>query len=580
MAKRCAPYGTCKPIPYWLDALYGNSGGGGGPVSAPVNTVLPLISGTTKVGSQLSTTTGTWNPTADSYTYQWKRNGTNISGATASTYTLVTADFNTVITVTVTATNTVGSTPATSVGTSAIIPLAPVNTVAPSISGNPNALSTLTAANGTFPGQGTINYTYQWQKNSVNISGATSSTYQPLFSDYGATIRVIVTATNMGGSTPANSSATAAIAWAIPVAVGTIFSDTFSGTLADYTIVGTGISIAGGQVTMTGNPTLFSSALTYTKATSPHHHTCLEKWTQTVRCTTPAALGSTVFGIGIGVRSTNTFDPYSTIVRWAWDNAAGTVNLYTKDTITGQITAGTTFTPVANTTYILEFSRNKNVFTFRILNASSVQQYTTTFTLNISTTNGAHAHNTGNFAIYNFGGTTLIDSWDVTSTAMRYCEIDAATDSIGYGLYAGSNANRYIEAAFTADGYTFEIMGGIADRTTEISARLDQLIYMMPRRLFLCIGRNDRAFGTAAATVNTNNAAIKSTLQAAGITVVTGRPWASNVDVSGVTGDIDFYTMSKSAGDFTLNATYNSGDSIHPNTTGHAAGKTLLQANT
>src|ERR1700749_1784624 len=114
MAKRCAPYGTCKPIPYWLDALYGNSGGGGGPVSAPGNTVLPLISGTTKVGSQLSTTTGTWNPTADSYTYQWKRNGTNISGATASTYTLVTADFNTVITVTVTATNNVGSTPAPS----------------------------------------------------------------------------------------------------------------------------------------------------------------------------------------------------------------------------------------------------------------------------------------------------------------------------------------------------------------------------------------------------------------------------------------------------------------------------------
>lgn len=83
----------------------------------PVNTVLPVVSGATQVTSTLTTTNGTWtgSPTP-SYVYQWKRGGTNISGATSSTYLLVTADLGATITVTVTATNTAGSASATSTG--------------------------------------------------------------------------------------------------------------------------------------------------------------------------------------------------------------------------------------------------------------------------------------------------------------------------------------------------------------------------------------------------------------------------------------------------------------------------------
>jgi hypothetical protein len=47
------------------------------------------------------------------YAYQWKRGGVNISGATANTYTLVTADLGAMITATVTATNAAGSASAT-----------------------------------------------------------------------------------------------------------------------------------------------------------------------------------------------------------------------------------------------------------------------------------------------------------------------------------------------------------------------------------------------------------------------------------------------------------------------------------
>jgi hypothetical protein len=80
----------------------------------PANTALPVISGSIVVGQTLTTTNGTWTNSPTGYTYQWTRGGVNIAGATASTYTLVTADNTTNIAVVVTATNANGSATATS----------------------------------------------------------------------------------------------------------------------------------------------------------------------------------------------------------------------------------------------------------------------------------------------------------------------------------------------------------------------------------------------------------------------------------------------------------------------------------
>lgn len=75
-----------------------------------VNTVAPVISGTQVVGSTLTSTTGTWTELS-TYTYQWYRGASLISGATSSTYTLVQADAGNTsnITCQVTATSSGGS---------------------------------------------------------------------------------------------------------------------------------------------------------------------------------------------------------------------------------------------------------------------------------------------------------------------------------------------------------------------------------------------------------------------------------------------------------------------------------------
>lgn len=84
----------------------------------PINTGAPTVSGSTTQGQTLSVTNGTWNTnpayTPTSYTYQWKRAGSNISGATSSTYTTVTADIGNSITCTVTAVNNRGTLPVNS----------------------------------------------------------------------------------------------------------------------------------------------------------------------------------------------------------------------------------------------------------------------------------------------------------------------------------------------------------------------------------------------------------------------------------------------------------------------------------
>ncbi|MFD7278308.1 FG-GAP-like repeat-containing protein [Streptomyces sp. NPDC059862] len=50
------------------------------------NTAAPTVTGIARVGSKLTAKPGSWTPTPDSYTYQWKADGKAISGATASTY--------------------------------------------------------------------------------------------------------------------------------------------------------------------------------------------------------------------------------------------------------------------------------------------------------------------------------------------------------------------------------------------------------------------------------------------------------------------------------------------------------------
>ena len=88
----------------------------------PVNSVLPAITGTKTQGQTLTCSSGTWSKTP-SYTYQWRRDGVAIIGATASTRILALADVGALMSYTVKATKTGVSAVATSANTTAIVGL-------------------------------------------------------------------------------------------------------------------------------------------------------------------------------------------------------------------------------------------------------------------------------------------------------------------------------------------------------------------------------------------------------------------------------------------------------------------------
>lgn len=95
--------------------------GGGATAGAPVNTGLPVISGTPQPGNTLSCSTGTWTNNPTSFAYQWFLGGKAISGATSSTFPVQIGDEATgptdTVTCQVTASNASGAgAPAMSAG--------------------------------------------------------------------------------------------------------------------------------------------------------------------------------------------------------------------------------------------------------------------------------------------------------------------------------------------------------------------------------------------------------------------------------------------------------------------------------
>jgi hypothetical protein len=89
--------------------------------------------------------------------------------------------------------------------------IAPVNSVAPALSGTEVEGNTLTCSDGTWTGLSPITYTYQWFRDDVEIEGETANTYELVLADVGTVVHCEVTATNVGGTATEPSDDTATI---------------------------------------------------------------------------------------------------------------------------------------------------------------------------------------------------------------------------------------------------------------------------------------------------------------------------------------------------------------------------------
>jgi surface antigen len=161
-------------------------------------TAPPVVYGSTRVGSVLSATPGTWNAADLVYRYTWKAGRRTITGATGPTVQLTTAEQGKKIRVKVTATKAgYPETTAASPRTAAVEPGTITSTASPTVSGEPVVDGTLTSTAGTwFPEPTTV--AYQWSADGVPVPGATSSTFVPGPDQVGKAVTVAVTAAKDG----------------------------------------------------------------------------------------------------------------------------------------------------------------------------------------------------------------------------------------------------------------------------------------------------------------------------------------------------------------------------------------------
>ncbi len=173
--------------------------------------------------------------------YQWQKNGANIAGATAASYTTpatTTSDSGSTFAVVVT--NTAGT--VTSASATLTVNPAPV---APAISTQPvnQAVTAGQTATFTVVATGTAPLAYQWQKNGASISGATAASYTTpatTISDSGSAFAVVVTNT-AGTVTSASATLTVNPAPVAPAITTQPVNQTVTaGQTATFTVVATG----------------------------------------------------------------------------------------------------------------------------------------------------------------------------------------------------------------------------------------------------------------------------------------------------------------------------------------------------
>lgn len=207
------------------------------PVTLPLAAQpTPTVSGKAQVGQTLSAQAGEWKPSPVTLSYQWLREGSAISGATKSTYTLVAADVGKKVSVKVTGSKagytTVSKTSAPTVAVAAAPSPKPTPSPSPSskptpspspspspeepgkeftavsvpkVTGSVKVGKRLTADPGAW-GPGDVALSYQWFRSGVKIAKATKATYKLVAADRGKTLTVKVTGTKSGYATVSKTS--------------------------------------------------------------------------------------------------------------------------------------------------------------------------------------------------------------------------------------------------------------------------------------------------------------------------------------------------------------------------------------
>jgi len=447
-------------------------------------------------------------------TYQWQKNSVAISGATSSSYTTpatATSDNGALFTVVVS--NTAGS--VTSTAATLTVNAAPV---APSISTQPSS-QTVTAgqaASFSMAATGTAPLSYQWQKNSVAIAGATLSSYTTpatTTADSGSTFRVVVT--NTAGTVTSSAATLTVNAAAVAPTISTQPANqtVTVGQTAAFTVV------AGGTAPLSYQ--WQKNSVNITGATSTSY---------TTPATTTADSGSTFVVVVSNTAGTVTSSAATLTV-----NVAAVAPAITTQPANQTVTAGQTasFTTAASGTAPLNYQWQKNSVN---ISGATAASYTT------SATTTADGGSTFVVVVSNTAGTVTSSAATLTVNAAAVAPT-ITTQPANQTVTAGQAATFTVVAGGTAPlSYQWQKNGANISGATLASYTTPATTTADSGSTFAVVVTNTTGTATsAAATLTVNAAAVAPTIttQPANQTVTGGQTAAFTV-VAGGTAPLNY----------------------------------------
>jgi len=478
--------------------------------AAPNNTAAPAVSGGTAVGTGFTATTGTWaDNEGDPITYseQWQvandasgSGAAAISGATGLTFTPTSSQAHKYIRVVVSASDDHSNTATANSAWVLVADTAPVNSVAPAITGTATEGQTLTTSNGTWSDADGDSLTYSriWQRASDSsgtgataIGGATATTYTTSNSDAGYWVRSVVTATGYGNSVVAYSAWTYVAA--LPPSVSSIVRASGSGTTnasqvsytvtfsravsgvdtSDFTVTAASGTVVGTVASVTGSGTTYT--VTVNSVTGDG---ALRLDLKSSGTGITGTLDSAAISGGYTAGATVTFDHTApTITNVTLDSATYKIGQTLTATITvasdsdtytlgsasinGRALSG--LTKVNATTYTATytvqagdadvFSGNPSV---SVVLTDGSGNSNTAYTTAIAAATTIDAHAPTDIAL---SSTTAILTAGSTVGSLSATDTNSGSETFTYALVSGSGGNDTGNGSFTITGNTLTVGG-------------------------------------------------------------------------------------------------------------------------
>lgn len=328
-------------------------------VTLPTISVAPAVtpSGSQAVGVTLTSTTGTWNNASGAvYTYQWTLDDAAISGATSSTYTLITGQEGKAVVCRVLATTAQGPAASTAASNTITVASSPVltNSATPSFTGTVTEGSPNTIILGTW--SQTVDASRTWRIYIAAGSGGlvtpyatitgTTGTYTPLNDSFyqtqtglsviaGQSVYVDETVTYLGvpytsakstvkviaaiSATLATTTDNTGLSWTASSAITAVKPVSATGGTLPYsyaitpstTALPTGLTINSSTGLITGTPSASGSLTTYSiTVTDAVGATSTKTFTATVSAASATALAY-INSPGYGIEAPNDADTNS-----------------------------------------------------------------------------------------------------------------------------------------------------------------------------------------------------------------------------------------------------------------------------